>query len=170
MIHDMRDRIESRFVDGCQSFQGIWTRFISRPITLAFIQGANLSNLIIGELSTGIAFPRLLKSVWHQCASALFNRIHVVIGLSTEKQMIGPNTWWIVATVKNLQSLWNLTIMQFPREAMSGWANTILLSTTHAESPITKMTDRSRPDPTRICSAHVGPKATFNGLFHGRRF
>lgn len=69
------------------------------------------SHISLGEFVHGL-FLSLQNLV-----SSLCNHISCVISFCSKKQMPWVAARWVVAFVKNAQSIWNWTIRQFPRDS-----------------------------------------------------
>lgn len=87
----------------------------------------------------------------------LANCVSYVFFMSPEEQMLWVYTSWNIATMKNPFAFWNLSIMEFPRNAMS--KNTI--RTTEIQQPISTDKFSASPKPACFCLFDALPKTFF---------
>jgi hypothetical protein len=81
---------------------------------------------------------------------------------SSQKQMVGIDTRWIIAFVANKHPLWNRAISKFPGVAMGH-----NFFTATGEFPVAPLSSTSGKKPTSISLLNPRPKPLFKGFLFG---
>lgn len=89
----------------------------------------------------------------------LFNSIKHIFQMRSKKQMIWPYARFIVAFMKNIYTIWNFSIMQYPRYSMSG---SCFFSKPERTISSSCSTTNPKPTPFPLChNKHFGKKGFF---------
>lgn len=87
--------------------------------------------------------------------SPLSVSIPIVVALSAQEKMVGVNAWRIIAFMKNAQSVWDRSIVDFPRNSVR--SNRTLINTA-PDMAVTKVRFTPAPNPTAISFFDLRPK------------
>lgn len=87
---------------------------------------------------------------------------HILL-MRPEKQMIRVGAFRIVASVQNMFPFWNLSIVDFPRNAMGADHFTF-----NGKTPVSARVVTADPFPASLCFNNLWPKSWFNrhGIAH----
>jgi hypothetical protein len=129
-------------------------QFCQAALRMTVAELANLSNFVIRKFSESSP------------PAVLCNRVILIVAFGTEKQMIRTNARWIIATMENLHSIWNLAVAKKPRNAMRGHHSARIV---HPEMPVTVGEFRGNPKPARFRFLNFCPEANFETFSHARQ-
>jgi len=122
---------------------------------------AYFNDLGSGKNSTFVSFAAVVWFIWSFGLSTFANHIVNVIKVCTKKKMSRITAKPIVASMKNMQVIWDRSICQGP-------SNTVrtLWSAIDGHCSIAMTTYTGLPNPAIVRSSliHSGPKATFDRL------
>jgi hypothetical protein len=164
----MPDRFRIRVEEFRESIKRIGPRDVFRQVLLALIEIADRSYLCIVKQAPRSFRPRFYKT-WRNFRSSTFsNCISLIVGIGAKKKMVRPNAGWDIAAVKYLQSLWNWTVVQFPRYAVRHecfvWALRCL------DRAITELRFTGRdPKPTCFSFLDLWPESLFESFSHAQQ-
>jgi len=117
----------------------------------AFLCASNGSNF---------CWSKLRERMVHAIAKSVFTgRISNVIGLRSEKQMVGIDARWVVALVAHTKTSWNRTSMEFPCQAMR--FNSLSVVSEFAVA----VARTASPDPARIGFFDALPERVFQPIW-----
>lgn len=100
-----------------------------------------------------------MRFALHAVVSTLRDHVVNIVRLRTEKQMIRPDAWRIVATVQHLRAFGDWAERQFPRDSMRQFVST----RDKPELSIALTASRFAPQPACIGFLNMTPKAVANG-------
>jgi hypothetical protein len=127
--------------------------FRKTPMGNAGWRTANLFRLFVGQLCSWV-FGVKRRAAFHR-------HVFSVVGLSSEKQMVGSDTGWIVTVMQNLQPFFDWAIGEFIRNPMRSVFLRAYPEHAVAESPVksgVKLTF-ALPQPAGFRLFDFGPKA-----------
>lgn len=87
--------------------------------------------------------------------SALSVAVRHVLGVRAEKQMVGSDAWWIVASVADLDGIGDLAIVDSPRHAMGALQPAVY---TNDAVSVRRSACRS-PEPAVVCLLDLFPES-----------
>jgi len=121
-----------------------------------FGQVAYVLNIVCSQLGSSMRFA-LNKAM-------LIHGIMYVIFWGSKKKMFGVYAWRVIATMKNLLSRWDCSIVKFPRKAMSKQHDSFTVLIWHPYHAILRFSRdlASCPNPTRFIFLNVLPKSLFD--------
>ena len=122
----------------------------------------DFSGLRIGEFVFGMFFSSEIY------LSSFFDHILGIVRFGPQKQMSRIHTRGIVATMKNTQSFWNRSVVDFPRHSMGEPSFSILTGLIYfirQQQSVPLFISECRPNPTTIGLMDFGPESFFGG-FH----
>jgi hypothetical protein len=146
MLHDMKNSSRVRV----KQFRQIAVRRF-----FTFVKLANLSNFVIRKFSKSSS------------PTVLCHRVFAIVKFRAEKQMIRTDARWIIATMENLHSIRNLTVVEKPRNAMRGHHPARIA---HPEMTVTIREFCSSPKPTRFRFLNFTPKPFLEAVSHAGAF
>jgi len=118
--------------------------------------------MILAAVQVSFLFPKSSESFDLRLHPSFVNGVDRILFWSSDSQMFGVATSWIVSTgtvVKDKHSIWNWSMMQFPREAMC-----INLNFVYAEQSITGRRLCAYPQPATVrLFINEAPEALFRG-------
>ncbi len=128
----------------------------------SFVSTSDINYLLLRKFNLRMFFSPCI------CMATLLRHIYYIIFLCTKKQMFWIYTWWVITLMKHKQTIWNFSIMKFPRKAMGNHKTT--LYSIRPKLTIARKICASHPKPTIICFLNFFPKSLGNRLSHCRAF
>lgn len=144
-----RDRALANVKLSCQRF----LRNTTSGVEIADLLDSSRCKFRLGSVGPAQnATPRYCSA---RCLPVLRNLICHVRGRSSEKQVIWPNTRRVVAMMADKSTVWDRTVVQFPRQAMCA---AIVGLTAQADDPVAVLVPKPRPQPATLRTLHLCPE------------
>jgi len=89
---------------------------------------------------------------------ALGSRVQIVVSVSPQEQMIGPNTIWNITSMQDVCPGRNVSELKHPRQSMG--YDVSIHDTNHS---VSKSVSRSMPQPATVIFLDFSPKSICNG-------
>lgn len=128
------------------------------------IKAAHLSHLFFGKPSVEVFTPyRMMTMVASVIPASFRNHISSIIRASANKEMGGVTTKSIVATVADKHPIWNLSVCEHIRGAVSRYSSPLIPVLPIMPTLSFEMRFPANPFPAniRVSLAHIRPKALF---------